>query len=217
MARRLTGEPLAWITGTTTFCGLTVRVDEGVYVPRPQTEVLARRAAERLPPDGTAIDLCTGTGAIALALARARPGARVLAADLDPKAVATARGNGVDAHEGDLFAALPEHPPADVVVAVVPYVPTAELRLLHRDTLTFESTLHYDGGPQGTALLERVITGAPRHLRAGGALIVELGGDQATRVAPVLEARGFTGATELRDEEGDLRGLEATNTLTERK
>src|SRR6478609_11788750 len=76
VARRLTGEPLAWITGSVEFCGLQIRVDPGVYVPRWQTEQLARRAAERLPDTGLAIDLCTGAGAIARVLTTASPDAR---------------------------------------------------------------------------------------------------------------------------------------------
>lgn len=102
--RRLTGEPLAWITGEVGFGGRTVRIDPGVYVPRWHTEELARRAAVRLPDAGVAIDACTGSGAVAAALAAARPGARVLASDLDPTAVACARTNGVDARTGDLLA-----------------------------------------------------------------------------------------------------------------
>ena len=85
VARRLTGEPLAWITGTAPFCGLWIRVDPGVYVPRWQTEALAWRAVERLPTDGVAIDLCTGSGAIAKVLMTHRPGARVVASDVDPR------------------------------------------------------------------------------------------------------------------------------------
>ena len=91
LARRLTGEPLAWITGSVTFCGLTLRIDPGVYVPRWHTELLARRAVKRLPQDGTAIDLCTGAGAIAATLVAHRPEARVLATEVDPWAVACAR------------------------------------------------------------------------------------------------------------------------------
>ncbi|MDX6729851.1 MAG: release factor glutamine methyltransferase, partial [Baekduia sp.] len=83
LARRLTGEPLAWITGSVVFCGVEIRVDPGVYVPRWQTELLAARAVERLPPDGVAIDLCTGTGALARVLMTERPGARVVACDVD--------------------------------------------------------------------------------------------------------------------------------------
>src|SRR3954467_8338440 len=81
VARRLTGEPLAWITGSVTFCGIELRIEPGVYVPRWHTELIARRAIDRLAPEGTAIDLCTGAGAIAAALAAHRPGARVLATE----------------------------------------------------------------------------------------------------------------------------------------
>jgi release factor glutamine methyltransferase len=105
--RRLTGEPLAWITGKTTFCGLEIIVDPGVYVPRWHSEALARRAAERLPAGGAAVDLCTGTGAIARTLAARRPGARVVASDIDERAVACAERNGVEAYHGDLFDPLP--------------------------------------------------------------------------------------------------------------
>ena len=88
--RRLTGEPLAWITGHVQFCEVDVRVDAGVYVPRWQSEALARRAVARLPAGGTAIDLCTGSGAIAKVLTTARPRARVVATDVDRRAVACA-------------------------------------------------------------------------------------------------------------------------------
>ena len=78
VARRLTGEPLAWIIGTVSFCGVSIRIDPGVYVPRWQSEPLARRAIERLPATGVAIDLCTGSGALARTLSTNRPGARVV-------------------------------------------------------------------------------------------------------------------------------------------
>src|SRR5690606_9599696 len=94
--RRLTGEPLAWITGSVTFCDLEIRVDPGVYVPRWQTEALAGRAIERLPPAGVAVDLCTGSGAIAATVAAARPKARVVGTDVDERAVACAATNGVE-------------------------------------------------------------------------------------------------------------------------
>ncbi|MDP9302627.1 MAG: methyltransferase, partial [Actinomycetota bacterium] len=94
--RRLSGEPLAWITGRVSFCGLEIQVDSGVYVPRRQSEPLARRAVERLPATGTAIDLCTGSGAIARTLMANRPDARVVASDIDERAVACAAANGVE-------------------------------------------------------------------------------------------------------------------------
>jgi len=204
--RRLAGEPLAWIVGSAEFCGLRVRVAPGVYVPRPHTEGLALNAAERLPADGIAVDVCTGSGAVAAVLADRRPGATVLATDADERSVACARANGVDARVGDLLAGLPG--PVDVVTAVVPYVPTADLPLLQRDTFAFETTLAYDGGADGLDLARRVVAGARRVLRPGGALLLELGGRQAETLA----LDGFADIRTIRDDEGDPRGLEATRT-----
>lgn len=213
VARRLTGEPLAWITGRVRFCGLDLRIEPGVYVPRWQTEQIARRAAARLPADGVAVDLCTGCGAVAAVLRAARPEARVVATDVDGRAVACALGNGVEVYEGDLFDPLPgdvRRPGAvDLVVGVVPYVPTPALDLLPRDTLMFESSVSYDGGPDGTATLRRVVAGAPSVLRSGGALVLELGGDEADALAGDLAAHGFAEVTVLHDEDGDVRGIEA--------
>jgi release factor glutamine methyltransferase len=212
LTRRLTGEPLAWITGSVRFCGVDVRVDPGVYVPRWHSEPLARRAGERLPAGGIAIDLCTGSGAIAKALAVNSPGARVVASDIDERAVACAVANGVEAYHGDLFAPLPRGIAGcvDVVVAVVPCVPSAALPLLQRDTFTFEPPLHYDGGPDGTDILRRVLAESPRFLRGGGAVLLGLGGDQAAILAADLDRIGYVGVSVLADEEGDARGIEAT-------
>jgi release factor glutamine methyltransferase len=212
IARRLTGEPLAWITGKTSFCGIQIRIDPGVYVPRWQSEPVARRAVERLPASGIAIDLCTGSGAIAQTLATNRPGARVLASDVDERAVACATLNGVEVYRGDLFDPLPTglEGKVDVVVGVVPYVPTPELRLLQRDTFTFESTLSYDGGPDGTDILRRVLRESPRFLCRGGALLLELGGAQADALQDDLARLGYCDVSVLADEEGDVRGIEAS-------
>ena len=212
VGRRLTGEPLAWITGSVSFCNLEIRVDPGVYVPRWQSEPLARRAVERLPASGAAIDLCTGAGAIAKTLITNHPGARVVASDIDERAVACARANGVEAYLGDLFTPLPRalEGRADVVVGVVPYVPTPALPLLQRDTFAFESPLSYDGGSDGTEILRRVLTGSPRFLRCGGALLLELGGEQADALGDDLARLGYTDVSVLVDEDGEVRGIEAT-------
>jgi len=212
LARRLTGEPLAWITGRVLFCGVDVRVDPGVYVPRWHSELIARRAAERLPEHGIAVDLCTGSGALACVLMLERPLARVLACDIDERAVRCAVNNGVEAYRGDLFAPLPHDVAGrvDVVSAVVPYVPTAELPLLQRDTFTFESALAYDGGVDGAELLRRAVAESTRWLRPGGALLLELGGDQPAAIAADLARHGYVDLRVLRDEEGDPRGVEAT-------
>jgi release factor glutamine methyltransferase len=210
--RRLEGEPLAWVTGSAFFCGLRIRVDPGVYVPRWQSETLARRAVARLADDGVAIDVCTGSGALAKTLAAKRPGARVVASDIDERAVACAAGNGVEVYKGDLFAPLPRllEGRADVVVGVVPYVPTPALALLARDTLRFESPLSYDGGQDGTEVLRRVISECPRFLRRGGALLLELGGEQADALGGDLARLGYRDAAVLVDEDGDVRGIEVT-------
>lgn len=189
-----------------------MHIDPDVYVPRWLSEPLARRAIERLPATGTAIDVCTGSGAIAAVLRAHRPHARVLASDVDAKAVACAITNDVDAYLGDLFTPLPDDllSSVDVVVGVAPYVPTPELPLLQRDTFTFERPLSYDGGPDGTNILRRVIRDAPRLLRPGGALLLELGGDQPRLLTVELTDLGFVDVTMLTDEDGDARGLEAT-------
>ena len=210
--RRLSGEPLAWLVGTAAFCGLRVRVDPGVYVPRPHTDALALRAVERLPAQGSAVDLCTGSGAVAAVLVDRRPAATVIATDVDERAVACARSNGVDARRGDLFDPLPAalRGRIDVVTAVVPYVPTAALAWLQRDTFAHESALAYDGGPDGTAILRRVLEGSSGVLRPGGALLLELGGGQADVLAGDLARFGFGDVSVLADEDGDTRGIEAT-------
>jgi release factor glutamine methyltransferase len=212
IGRRLTGEPLGWIVGRVSFCGLEIRVDPGVYVPRWQSEPLARRAVERLPATGAAIDLCTGTGAIAKTLATGRPGARVVASDIDERAVACAAANGVEVYRGDLFAPLPHtlEGRVDVVAGVVPYVPTPALPLLQRDTFAFESPLSYDGGQDGTDILRRVLRDSPRFLRRGGALLLELGGRQADALRDDLDFLGYVDVSVLIDEDGDVRGIEAT-------
>jgi release factor glutamine methyltransferase len=210
--RRLTGEPLAWITGSVCFCGVDVRVDPGVYVPRWQSEQLARRAVERLPSNGLAIDVCTGSGALAKTLMTNRPGARVVASDVDERAVACATANGVEVYHGDLFAPLPQtlEGRVDVVVGVVPYVPTPDLPLLQRDTFTFESTLAYDGGVDGADILRRVLIDSRRFLRRGGALLLEIGGEQGPALGDDLARLGYVDVAILVDEDGDVRGLEAT-------
>jgi release factor glutamine methyltransferase len=211
LARRLDGEPLAWLTGFTTFLGHRMRVDRGVYVPRPHTEPLARRAVELLPARGCAVDLCTGSGALAVALRHARPHARVVATDSDPVAVRCAAANGVEVHLGHLDEPVPPdvRGVVDVVVAVVPYVPTDELVFLPRDVRRHEPATALDGGSHGTEVLEQVVAGAPALLRPGGRLHLEVGGRQDEGLASALAGAGLDLAGRLVDEEGDLRGVEA--------
>ena len=207
--RRTAGEPLAWLVGGIDFCGLRVRVDPGVYVPRGQTEALAERAAFLLPAEGVAVDLCTGAGAVAAVVQARRPAATVLATDIDPTAVACARANGVEARLGDLDGPLPPtlHRAVDVITAVVPYVPTDELVFLPRDVVAFEPRRALDGGRDGLEVLTAVVGRSTQWLRPGGWLLLEIGGGQAATVTAAMEAAGLRECTTLRDEEGDDRAV----------
>ena len=201
--RREAGEPVEWIVGWAPFCGLRLVVRGGVYVPRAQTEVLARRAVALLPPEGTALDLATGSGAVAAVLRRAAPAAAIVATELDPIAAACARENGVDVLEGDLDGPLPPdlEGRVDVLTANVPYVPTPALALLPRDVRDHEPRLALDGGPDGLDLVRRVLALAPRWLRPGtGRVLVEIGPDQAD---------AFPDLVHHRDADGDVRAIEA--------
>lgn len=211
IARRLRGEPLAWITGSVRFCGVLVHIDPDVFVPRPHTETLARRAVALLPTVGIAVDLCTGSGAVAAILRSARPRAAVMATDIDPVAVACARRNGVCALVGNLDEPLSQslRGRVDVMTAVVPYVPTEELHLLPRDVLANEPRRALDGGRRGTTVLVQAVEAAARWLRPGGSVLLELGGDQAGEVATTLADIGFSEICVHRDGDGQDRTIEA--------
>jgi release factor glutamine methyltransferase len=209
VARRSRGEPLAWLTGRTTFCGIVLEVAHGTYVPRTQSEPLARHAAALLPAAGTAVDLCTGVGTIAAVLIAADRSARVLATEIDEVTASCARRNGVDVHVGFLDDPLPAglERAVDVITAVVPYVPSEELHLLPRDVVAYEPQQALDGGTGGTVLLSEVARRSTRLLRTGGHLLLELGGDQPERLGPELRGNGFTDVEVMRDEEGDPRAI----------
>jgi release factor glutamine methyltransferase len=202
------GVPLGWLTGSVVFAGHRLVVAPGVYVPRPQTAELARRAVEALPDHGRAVDLCTGCGAVAAHLRAERPSAGVVGVDLDLGAVRCARANGVPAvvgHLGDPLAAGA----FDVVTAVAPYVPTSALALLPADVVRHEPRAALDGGDDGLAVVRRVVAAARRLLAPGGSLLLELGGEQDLALRTTLPAAGFEEAVPWHDAEGDLRGVVA--------
>ena len=209
VARRCNGEPLAWLTGQVTFCGLTVGVSRGVYVPRWQSEPLAVLGARLLPPAGVAVDLGTGAGAVAMVLGAAAPGAVVLGTEIDPVAAACARANGVDAREGSLDEPLPADlgERVDVMTGVLPYVPTEAILLLPRDVAAFEPLVALDGGEGGVRLLAEAVRRSVRWLRPGGWLLLELGGDQLDAVRSLMDAAGFGALAVIEDDDGDVRGV----------
>jgi release factor glutamine methyltransferase len=180
-----------------------------VFVPRPHTEELARRAAAVLPPAGRAADLCAGSGAVAAHLVASVDHACVVAVDTDPRAVACSRRNGLLTVRGD--ASAPLRPRSfDVVTAVAPYVPRGALHLLPADVQRHEPVHALDGGADGLVVVAEVITAAAELLRAGGHLLLELGGDQERRVSRLLAAARFATISPWYDEDGDLRGVHAT-------
>jgi release factor glutamine methyltransferase len=207
LRRREQGEPPAWITGMVRFGGRDLHIAPGVYVPRAQSEELARRAAARLPPHGRAVDFGTGTGAIATHLLAQVAMAAVVGVDLDRRAAACAQRNGVPVVVADLSEPPFRSAGVDVVTAVAPYVPTGELRFLPADVQRYEPRLALDGGADGLGLVRRVIVAAGSMLRPGGWLLIEVGGDQDEALAPSLAAAGFDQGTPWFDDDGDLRGL----------
>jgi release factor glutamine methyltransferase len=206
VARRIAGEPLETIVGWAAFCGLRIRTAPSVFVPRRRTELLARRAAALLPPGGTAVDLCCGTGAVAVVIAAlASPGV-LHAADLDPAAVACARRNvdpvGGTVSEGDLFAALP---PAlagriDVLAVNAPYVPTAAIASMPPEARDHEARLALDGGSDGLDVHRRVAAEARHWLAPAGVALIETSRAQADATAALLAAGGLEVVVEHDDE-----------------
>jgi release factor glutamine methyltransferase len=207
LQRREAGEPLAWITGRMRFGGLEVQVDPGVYVPRVRSETLARRAAAVLPACGTAVDLCTGSGAVAVCMQHAVPSAFVMGVDIDPVSARCAARNRVVVLVGDLAASLHLAGAVDVVTAIAPYVPTGERRLLPADVQRHEPARALDGGDDGLDVVRRIVAHAATILRDGGHVLLELGGEQDHALASDLARHGFADAEPWHDDDGHLRGL----------
>ncbi len=198
--RRLGGEPVAYLLGEQELWGLPFFVDENVLVPRPDTETVIE-VATKLRADKAApcrvLDLCTGSGAIAIALAKELPAAIVVATDISSQACAIARRNAernsvadrVDVREGDLFAPVTGER-FDLIVANPPYIATAVIDTLSAEVKR-EPRLALDGGADGLAFYERICAQAIEHLEPGGALVVEHGFDQADTVRARFERAGL--------------------------
>ena len=213
--RRRSFEPIAYILGRREFFGLPFIVDRRVLIPRPDSEVLVETALNGTRDRhlyGRALDLCTGSGCVAIAFAKARPTWRVTAVDLSPEAATVARENLLRAGvvnnltvlEGDLFVPLPEGSEFELITANPPYIPSADIAGLDADVRDFEPRLALDGGADGLVITRRLVAEAARHLTPGGLLALEGGFDQAPAVSALLEAHGFVEVTRSKD----LAGIE---------
>jgi release factor glutamine methyltransferase len=205
---RADGVPLAYLTGTQVFCGLTLGVGPGVLIPRPETELLVDWALECLAPrpQPRVLDLGTGSGAIALALKAACPCAHIVAVDRSPQALAIAQANGrrlglaVDWRAGDWWAPVAGER-FDLVAANPPYVAAGDP---HLPALRHEPASALVAGPAGLDELRRIVDGAPGCLAPGADLLLEHGHDQGEVVRSWLEQAGFDGVATRRD----LAGLD---------
>ena len=201
LRRRIAREPLQHIVGTQAFRDLTLRVTGDVLVPRPETEGLAGWVLELLPDTGArlAIDVGTGSGCIACALASECSSLTVIALEVSPRAVALARdnvvalglGERVTVEVSELFSAL-RGERADVIVSNPPYLPSGLIPSLAPEVSRHDPRLALDGGPDGLDVIRRIIDAAPRWLASGGRLVLETaGGEQVASVVALMRVRGF--------------------------
>ncbi|MFO0552618.1 MAG: peptide chain release factor N(5)-glutamine methyltransferase [Polyangiaceae bacterium] len=213
--RRRTGEPVAYMLGVREFYGRPFRVDRRVLIPRPDTEILVEVAMERTSArslSGTAVDLCTGSGCVAITLAKERPTWSVIGTDLSADALEVARENaqrlGALPHvcfaQGDLFAAVAALAPRargrlNLVTANPPYIAEHERSELARTIIDFEPHLALFGGEDGLAITRRVVVEASEWLAPEGVLALEVGAGQAPAVAGFLRDRGYRDVESRKD------------------
>ncbi len=212
LEQRRQGVPVAYLTGRREFWDIALEVSPHTLIPRPETEHLVEAALERLPGDETRriADLGTGTGAIALTLAKARPRCRVVATDLSREALAVARRNAarlglqnVEFRQGDWYRPVAGER-FHLIVSNPPYIPQGDPHLGQGD-VRFEPRLALEAGRDGLEALRAIVRGAPRHLLPGGALLVEHGYDQKAAVQALFREAGFEGVATLEDLQGHPR------------
>lgn len=210
-ARRREGEPVAYLTGEREFYSLSFKITPAVLIPRPETELLVDAALSRLPAHGEprVLDLATGSGCVAIAIARHRPRARVTATDLSPEALAVARENAaghqvrIEFLRSDWFAALSGRE-FDLIVANPPYIALDDPHLDQGD-VRFEPRQALVAGPGGLDGIEILVKQAPRHLVAGAWLLFEHGHDQGSCARVLLAAAGYDEVCTLSDLAGHPR------------
>ncbi|MBI1346791.1 peptide chain release factor N(5)-glutamine methyltransferase [bacterium] len=198
--RRAAHEPVAYLVGHREFFSLDFDVNPAVLIPRPDTETLVLAALDIAKPlaSPTLLDLCTGSGCVAIALAKNLPAATIHASDISPEALAIAQKNAEKhgvldrwvLHHGDLWSGLDESLRFDVIVSNPPYIRQDELPTLAVDVQKYEPTLALDGGIDGLDFVRRIITEAPRRLKPGGWLLLEIDPAQFGAVDQLAEQQG---------------------------
>jgi release factor glutamine methyltransferase len=227
LRQRIEGTPLAHLTQRQHFMGLELLASESALIPRRETELLGNAALLKLKrildqqDSATVIDVCTGSGNLALALASYAPRALVWAADLDEKAVVFARRNAahvglgerVTFAAGDLIAPFDSAKflgQVDLLVCNPPYISSGKVDTMPGEIIGHEPRLAFDGGPLGIKILQRLIAEAPRLLRHGGYLAFEIGAGQGRGIRRRLEQQGvFVDIEEVHDHSGQTRALVA--------
>jgi release factor glutamine methyltransferase len=213
--KRREGRPVAQILGSREFWSMKMTVTRDTLIPRPETELLVECALKRLPrrPEYSVLELGTGSGAIALALAEERPNAQITATDISEAALAVARYNAgsyelgnIDFLFGDWFGPVRNKKFA-AIVSNPPYVTDKEW-LLHYFELHYEPSLALRGGRDGLMAIRHIVTGAADHLLPGGWLLVEHGFRQGPAVANLFQENGFTQVSTYRDLPGHPRVTE---------
>lgn len=210
LVRRRRSEPVAYILGEREFYGLRFSVNQHVLIPRPDTETLVNVALARTRDRhlfGRALDVCTGSGCVAIAFAKERPTWHVTGSDISADALDVARKNAlklgailnIDFRQSDLLGSIGAEPRYDLITANAPYVPDAEVPKLAADIRNYEPAGALCGGPDGLAILRRLVKAAPGWLTPGGMLALEVGAGQAERVARGLSAYGFSDVQLERD------------------
>ncbi len=222
--RRSGGEPVAYLVGHREFYSLNLRVTRDVLIPRPETELLVMTALDLLndhvPADTTAkvIDVGTGSGAIAVAIARYSERTRLLALDLSEAALEVARGNAVE-HEvteriefqqGDLLEGVPAEPIWDLIISNPPYVSTSELETLNSEVRDFEPHLALVAGPDGDEVIRRLVPQAAQRLVPGGWLLLEISPMLASAVTELVGSDGhYEQPQTIKDSAGHARVIMA--------
>lgn len=209
--KRLTGRPLWYIIGDVDFCGCTIKVDERVLIPRPETEQLAEIAIKTVEEGDKVLDMCTGSGCLAIAIAKGCAGKNisVTAADVSDAAIMLAKENAnlnsavVHFVQTDLFDNIRGR--FNVIVCNPPYIKTAEIAELDREVKDFEPRIALDGGEDGLDFYRRLAREINRYVARGGMLILEVGEDQAAEVLRLFEKRDY--AIVIKDLEGKDRFL----------